>query len=61
MKNAPDGEPGDWQMTDKRRDRMNAATDNLKDLVNRDLPPSFDETQAAIDKLTYEFETARNA
>ena len=48
-------------MTDKRRDRMNAATDNLKDLVNRDPPPSFDETQAAIDKLTYEFETARNA
>lgn len=50
-----------WQLTQKRRDKIEHEADRIKRLVNAEVPPSFDEMNSAIEKLVFEFETVRNA
>lgn len=49
-----------WQLTDKRREALEKSADELKVLVNRNPPPSFDEVQRAVDRIAYEHETTKN-
>lgn len=59
---APDETPEDrWQMTDKRRDKMSEAAKDVQELIHKNPPPTFDEMEAALNKLVHEHETTRNA
>lgn len=49
-----------WQLTDKRREALEKSADDLKTLINRNPPPSFDEVQKAVEKITYNHETTKH-
>lgn len=49
-----------WQMTDKRREKMSVALSDVQYLLHRQIPPSFDEMECAIEKLTFEHGAAKN-
>ena len=46
----------DWQMTDNRREKLNAAVDNLKEVINAD-DVTFEDVQTAIDEVELQFNT----
>ena len=46
-----------WRMTDKRREKMNEALQDVMYQLHKQTPPTFREMQDAIDNLVYQHET----